>query len=193
MLILPQPLVPEPGEPESPLHHPEHMFHLRSHPRLAPVPPTLLFRQRSIPLSLPMGKVLSPRRPLPDHLALTPIRRVSPRATTPPASANHARSPPSPPPRTPAWLANHTALPPPRGPTSSKNLIYAIVCQRCQMLYIGETKTALSTRFSDHLRSIRSNHSKIQSPWQTGSRTFQLHWPSYHRTRQNNRYSIYFR
>ena len=25
------------------------------------------------------------------------------------------------------------------------------------MLYIGETKTALSTRFSDHLRSIRSN------------------------------------
>ena len=40
---------------------------------------------------------------------------------------------------------------------TSRNLIYAIVCQHCQMLYIGETKTALSTRFSDHLRSIRSN------------------------------------
>ena len=40
---------------------------------------------------------------------------------------------------------------------TSRNLIFAIVCQRCQMLYISETKTALSTRFSDHLRSIRSN------------------------------------
>ena len=40
---------------------------------------------------------------------------------------------------------------------TSRNLIYAIVCQHCQMLYIGETKTALSTRFSDYLRSIRSN------------------------------------
>ena len=40
---------------------------------------------------------------------------------------------------------------------TSRNLIYAIVCQRCQMLYIGETKTALFTRFSDHLRFIRSN------------------------------------
>ena len=36
---------------------------------------------------------------------------------------------------------------------TSRNLIYAIVCQLCQMLYIGETKTPLSTRFSDHLRS----------------------------------------
>ena len=41
--------------------------------------------------------------------------------------------------------------------STSRNLIYAIICQRCQMLYIGETKTALSTRCSNHLRAIRSN------------------------------------
>jgi hypothetical protein len=38
---------------------------------------------------------------------------------------------------------------------TSRNLIYAIVCQRCNQIYIGETKTPLAVRFSDHIRSIR--------------------------------------
>ena len=40
---------------------------------------------------------------------------------------------------------------------TSKNVIYALICKVCGMLYIGETKTPISVRFSDHIRSIRSN------------------------------------
>jgi hypothetical protein len=40
---------------------------------------------------------------------------------------------------------------------TSKHLIYAIVCMRCGALYIGETKTPLSVRFSDHCRSVKNN------------------------------------
>ena len=40
----------------------------------------------------------------------------------------------------------------------NRNLIYAIICQmKCGHIYIGETKTTLSIRFSDHLGSIRDN------------------------------------
>ena len=40
---------------------------------------------------------------------------------------------------------------------ASRNLIYAIICQKCGHIFIGETKTPLSVRFSDHVRSIRDN------------------------------------
>jgi hypothetical protein len=40
---------------------------------------------------------------------------------------------------------------------TSKNVIYALICKVCGMLYIGETKTPLAVRFSDHIRSIRNN------------------------------------
>ena len=40
---------------------------------------------------------------------------------------------------------------------ASRNLIYAIICQKCGHIYIGETKTPLSVRFFDHVRSIRDN------------------------------------
>ena len=38
---------------------------------------------------------------------------------------------------------------------TSTNVIYAIICKRCNMLYIGETKNKLSVRFSGHLRTIK--------------------------------------
>ena len=40
---------------------------------------------------------------------------------------------------------------------TSENLIYAIVCQRCSKIYIGETKNSLAIRFSAHRRSIENN------------------------------------
>ena len=38
---------------------------------------------------------------------------------------------------------------------TTKNLVYAIICTRCNMLYIGETKRRMADRFTEHLRSIR--------------------------------------
>ena len=37
----------------------------------------------------------------------------------------------------------------------SRNLIYAIICKRCNKAYIGETGKRLSDRFAQHLRDIR--------------------------------------
>ncbi|GFR81867.1 hypothetical protein ElyMa_004081700 [Elysia marginata] len=39
---------------------------------------------------------------------------------------------------------------------TSRNLIYAIVCKRCDMVYIGETGPNLATRFSEHLRDVQN-------------------------------------
>ncbi|GFS06977.1 hypothetical protein ElyMa_006559200, partial [Elysia marginata] len=39
---------------------------------------------------------------------------------------------------------------------TSRNLIYAIVCKRCDMVYIGETDSNLATRFSKHLRHVQN-------------------------------------
>ena len=38
---------------------------------------------------------------------------------------------------------------------TSTNVVYAIVCNKCSMLYIGETKRRLADRFREHLRAIR--------------------------------------
>ena len=38
---------------------------------------------------------------------------------------------------------------------TSVNLIYAITCHKCDMLYIGETKRRMADRFTEHLRSIK--------------------------------------
>ena len=40
----------------------------------------------------------------------------------------------------------------------SRNVIYAIICKRCAMAYIGETGRRLADRFCEHLYSIK-NHS----------------------------------
>ena len=37
---------------------------------------------------------------------------------------------------------------------TATGVIYAILCQRCHMLYIGETSRKLSDRFGEHLRSV---------------------------------------
>ena len=39
----------------------------------------------------------------------------------------------------------------------SSNVIYAIACTRCEKNYIGETKRRLADRFTEYLRSIKSN------------------------------------
>ena len=39
----------------------------------------------------------------------------------------------------------------------SRNLIYSIICKRCDMKYIGETGRRLADRFAEHLRDI-TNH-----------------------------------
>ena len=38
---------------------------------------------------------------------------------------------------------------------TSRNLIYAIICVKCNLIYIGETKRRMADRFTEHLRSIR--------------------------------------
>ena len=42
----------------------------------------------------------------------------------------------------------------------SRNLIYAIICKRCEMKYIGETGRLLAERFRDHLRYIHKKELK---------------------------------
>ena len=38
---------------------------------------------------------------------------------------------------------------------TSTNVVYGIVCTKCSMIYIGETKRRLADRFREHLRAIR--------------------------------------
>jgi hypothetical protein len=40
---------------------------------------------------------------------------------------------------------------------TSKNVVYIIICSRCNVLYVGETMRRLADRFTEHLRSIRCN------------------------------------
>lgn len=40
---------------------------------------------------------------------------------------------------------------------SSINVIYVIICKRCNKMYIGETGRRLSDRFHDHMLDIRTN------------------------------------
>ncbi|KAI8781018.1 E3 ubiquitin-protein ligase XIAP X8 [Biomphalaria glabrata] len=39
---------------------------------------------------------------------------------------------------------------------NSRGVIYAIICSRCQMVYIGNTGRTLKTRLQEHLRDIRN-------------------------------------
>ena len=42
---------------------------------------------------------------------------------------------------------------------TATGVVYAILCQRCHMLYIGETSRKLADRFGEHLRSVEGyNH-----------------------------------
>ena len=40
---------------------------------------------------------------------------------------------------------------------TSTNLVYILVCGRCNCLYVGETKRRLADRVTEHLRSIKQN------------------------------------
>ncbi|KAJ8033582.1 hypothetical protein HOLleu_23874 [Holothuria leucospilota] len=40
---------------------------------------------------------------------------------------------------------------------TSTNLVYILVCGRCNCLYVGETKRRLADRITEHLRSIKQN------------------------------------
>ena len=42
----------------------------------------------------------------------------------------------------------------------SNYLVYAITCQSCNLIYVGETSKSLAVCFSEHLADIRHNHSK---------------------------------
>ena len=37
----------------------------------------------------------------------------------------------------------------------SKNIVYGIICKRCDIIYIGETGRRLADRITEHIRSIR--------------------------------------
>ena len=41
----------------------------------------------------------------------------------------------------------------------SKNIVYGIICKRCNIIYIGETGRRLADRITEHIRSIRNNFS----------------------------------
>ena len=41
------------------------------------------------------------------------------------------------------------------GDCNSKNLIYIILCLKCNIFYVGETNRTLKERFYDHLRKIK--------------------------------------
>ena len=41
----------------------------------------------------------------------------------------------------------------------SKNIVYGIICKRCNIIYIGETGCRLADRITEHIRSIRNNFS----------------------------------
>ncbi|KAJ8037206.1 hypothetical protein HOLleu_17965 [Holothuria leucospilota] len=40
---------------------------------------------------------------------------------------------------------------------TSANVVYVLVCKRCNILYVGETKRRLADRVTEHLRSIKQN------------------------------------
>ncbi|KAJ8027330.1 hypothetical protein HOLleu_32445 [Holothuria leucospilota] len=40
---------------------------------------------------------------------------------------------------------------------TSANVVYVLVCKRCHILYVGETKRRLADRVTEHLRSIKQN------------------------------------
>ena len=40
---------------------------------------------------------------------------------------------------------------------TSSNVVYAITCTNCKILYIGETKRRLADRITEHLRSVKKN------------------------------------
>ena len=40
---------------------------------------------------------------------------------------------------------------------TSTNIVYGIICKKCHILYIGETKRRLADRITEHIRSIRIN------------------------------------
>ena len=58
----------------------------------------------------------------------------------------------------------------------SDNLVYAITCQLCKMIYFGETSRSLVVRFAEHLADIRHTRSKslwfaLPSVWLTSTTT----------------------
>ncbi|KAJ8046238.1 hypothetical protein HOLleu_04853 [Holothuria leucospilota] len=40
---------------------------------------------------------------------------------------------------------------------TSANVVYVLVCKRCYILYVGETKRRLADRVTEHLKSIKQN------------------------------------
>ena len=57
---------------------------------------------------------------------------------------------------------------------ASRNLIYAIVCKRCDLVYIGETGRTLSTRFCEHLEDVAMYY--VQAMAQKKSTTILERW-----------------
>ena len=53
----------------------------------------------------------------------------------------------------------------------SSNLIYALSCNVCSILYVGETKRRIMDRVDEHLYSIKTNMDT------TVARHFQMHGP----------------
>ena len=54
----------------------------------------------------------------------------------------------------------------------SDNLVYAITCQLCHTIYVGETARSLVVRFAEHLANICYNHSKpVAQPFYSAGHT----------------------
>ena len=50
----------------------------------------------------------------------------------------------------------------------SDNLVYAIICKSCNLIYFGETSRSLAVHFSVHLADILHNHRPLQMSKLTG-------------------------
>ncbi|XP_067851243.1 receptor-transporting protein 3-like [Heptranchias perlo] len=45
---------------------------------------------------------------------------------------------------------------------TSANLVYCILCSKCDFLYVGETERRLGDRFAEHLRSVRTRNPNLR-------------------------------
>ena len=72
---------------------------------------------------------------------------------------------------------------------TATGVVYAILCQRCHMLYIGETTRKLADRFGEHLRSVEGYNHNSRYHW--GSFPVAEHFNlAYHNNTQDMKVSV---
>ncbi|KAJ8047854.1 hypothetical protein HOLleu_06972 [Holothuria leucospilota] len=89
------------------------------------------------------------------HPSVTPIVRAIYRNVETlrhdPCTRDHFSEPPPPP------SQNFSLQPWEMQYLPGANVVYVLVCKRCNILYVGETKRRLADRLTEHLRSIKQN------------------------------------